>query len=187
MEIPPTPHCFAKNLGKILLPDSPREAACIFDFAALNRLRRVPPIPKELFSDLIRSLVSLRHAIGATFWEVLMGLGDLFKKISARRLRPPSTSARSRARARMCSHHHFASASRRRFHRASMPNWNSPRTNRPPRRATHPIQLRPQLARVTPRSMALESIRPPNPNQCPPGSIVQACRGIPIRLSRNPL
>ena len=36
----------------------------------------------------------LRRAIGATFWEVLMGLGDLFKKFSTRRLRPPSTSTR---------------------------------------------------------------------------------------------
>jgi hypothetical protein len=49
-----------------------------------------------------------------------------------------------------------------------LPNWGSPRTNRPPRAATHPIQLRPQLARVTPRSMASASIRPPKPNQCPP-------------------
>jgi hypothetical protein len=37
----------------------------------------------------------------------------------------------------------------------------------PPRAATHPIQLRPQLARVTPRSMASASIRPPKPESMP--------------------
>ena len=38
-----------KILGKILSPQFPREAASTFDFAALNRLRRAPPIAIELF------------------------------------------------------------------------------------------------------------------------------------------
>jgi hypothetical protein len=38
-----------------------------------------------------------------------MGLGDLFKKKSTPRLRPPSTSARSRERVKTRSHHHWRS------------------------------------------------------------------------------
>jgi hypothetical protein len=84
--------------------------ASTFDFAGLTGIYTncaAHHLYLKSFSDLIHSLVSLKHAVGATFWEVLMGLGDLFKKFFGSSAATPVDECTLSGTSR--SHHHWRS------------------------------------------------------------------------------